>query len=148
LWENQNTYWEKWKKKYWKNPLCFDKNKAQKKDVGCRKYYYFGKIFFLLLWTRTLHIGMLAFPSNVNAIMVTFGLLLSPWLITFPRHHAFCKKVQIIFSINILQHVDKNISNNNFFNKSKFPLNNHKNWNSKCDYLRTISHILMCIAHH
>ncbi len=31
LWENQNIYWEKSKKKYWNNPLCFHRNEAMKR---------------------------------------------------------------------------------------------------------------------
>jgi hypothetical protein len=33
------------------------------KDVGCKRYCYFGEIFFLLPLTKFHHIGMLAFPS-------------------------------------------------------------------------------------
>jgi hypothetical protein len=47
--------------------------------------------------------------------MVTFGSLLSLWLTTFPMHHAFWKKGTKHFFVNILQKVNKNISNNIFF---------------------------------
>jgi hypothetical protein len=50
--------------------------------------------------------------------MVTFGSLLSPWLITFPRHHAFFKKgKKLFFLVNILQQVNKNISKNIYLAK-------------------------------
>jgi hypothetical protein len=54
--------------------------------------------------------------------MVTFGSLLFPWLITFPRHHAFCKKgTKLFFFVNILQQVNKNVSNNIFLAKIESP---------------------------
>ncbi len=56
LQENQNIYWKKSKKKYWKNPLCFSRNEAI-----TRCWLLFWKYFFLLSWTR--HIGRPAFPS-------------------------------------------------------------------------------------
>ncbi len=61
LQKNWNTHREKSKKKYQKNPLCFHK----KTWKGCwlHKVLLFWRDFFLLSWTRTLHIGMLAFPS-------------------------------------------------------------------------------------
>jgi len=56
------------------------------------------------------------YSNSGNAIIVTFGSLLSHGEALFPMHHAFWKKrYKIFFSINILQKVSKNISNKKFF---------------------------------
>jgi hypothetical protein len=59
--------------------------------------------------------------------MVTFGSLLSPWLTTFPKPDAFCKKrYKTFFFVNILQFRFKKKFKQYFFQQKKFLLNNHK----------------------
>jgi hypothetical protein len=49
--------------------------------------------FVVVGWPLLMNLmfGYFTYSHNVNATMVTFGSLLSPWLTIFPRHHAFCK---------------------------------------------------------
>jgi hypothetical protein len=81
-------------KKFMDEQLNFDGMKFIHVIIVFRKTLWLGTFVVvgwpLIMILMTFYI--LIYSNNVNAIMVTFGSLLSPWLTIFPRHHAFCKK--------------------------------------------------------